>query len=131
MGRMGSGHGPLAVRRGGLILSETIHVLNAIGDAWREAQDGRRLNDVGPSDGAVIATIPRSSSLDVEDAVCAAESAQAAWGARSIEERAEMLDAIADAMEGTDAWLVSDEVYGPMVHDSRPAPLPSLSLIHI
>ena len=48
MGRMGSGHGPLAVRRGGLILSETIHVLNAIGDAWREAQDGRRLDDVGP-----------------------------------------------------------------------------------
>jgi len=37
-----------------------------------------------------------------------------------------MLDDIADAMEGTDAWLVSDEVYGPMVHDSRPAPLPSL-----
>ena len=37
-----------------------------------------------------------------------------------------MLDALADAMEGTDAWLVSDEVYGPMVHDSRPAPLPSL-----
>ena len=37
-----------------------------------------------------------------------------------------MLDALADAMEGTHAWLVSDEVYGPMVHDSRPAPLPSL-----
>ena len=37
-----------------------------------------------------------------------------------------MLDAIADAMKGTDVWLVSDEVYGPMVHDSRPAPLPSL-----
>jgi len=37
-----------------------------------------------------------------------------------------MLDALAKAMEGTDAWLISDEVYGPMVHDSRPAPLPSL-----
>ena len=47
----------------------------------------------------MIATIPRSSGLDVEDAVIAAESAQAAWGARSIEERAEMLDAIADVME--------------------------------
>ena len=70
-------------------MSETIHVLNAIGGAWHEAQDGRRLDDVGPSDGAVIATIPRSSNLDVEDAVIAAEAAQAAWGARSIEERAE------------------------------------------
>ena len=37
-----------------------------------------------------------------------------------------MLDALAKAMEGKDAWLISDEVYGPMVHDSRPAPLPSL-----
>ena len=37
-----------------------------------------------------------------------------------------MLDALAQAMEGTHAWLVSDEVYGPMVHDSRPAPLPIL-----
>ena len=36
-------------------MSETIHVLNAIGGAWHEAQDGRRLDDVGPSDGAVIA----------------------------------------------------------------------------
>ena len=36
-----------------------------------------------------------------------------------------MLDALAEAMEPTDAWLVSDEVYGPMVHDQRPAPRPS------
>ena len=37
-----------------------------------------------------------------------------------------MLDALASAMAGTDAWLVSDEVYGPMVHDGRTAALPSL-----
>lgn len=36
----------------------------------------------------------------------------------------EMLNALADAMEGTDAWLLSDEVYGPMVHDGREAPVP-------
>ena len=36
-----------------------------------------------------------------------------------------MLDALAEAMAPTDAWLVSDEVYGPMVHDQHPAPLPS------
>ena len=38
----------------------------------------------------------------------------------------DMLDALAKAMANTDAWLVSDEVYGPMVHDQRPAPLPAL-----
>jgi methionine aminotransferase len=37
---------------------------------------------------------------------------------------AAMLDALADAMDGTDAWLLSDEVYGPMVHDGREAPVP-------
>ena len=29
-------------------------------------------------------------------------------------------------MAGTHAWLMSDEVYGPMVHDGRSAPLPSM-----
>ncbi|MDG1675571.1 MAG: amidohydrolase [Flavobacteriales bacterium] len=37
---------------------------------------------------------------------------------------AAMLDALASAMDGTDAWLLSDEVYGPMVHDGREAPVP-------
>ena len=37
---------------------------------------------------------------------------------------AAMLDALADAMDGTDVWLLSDEVYGPMVHDGREAPVP-------
>ena len=37
---------------------------------------------------------------------------------------ATMLDALAEAMAGTDAWLLSDEVYGPMVHDGREAPVP-------
>jgi len=37
-----------------------------------------------------------------------------------------VLDLLADALEGTDAWLISDEVYGPMVHDGRTAPVPAL-----
>ena len=37
---------------------------------------------------------------------------------------AAMLDALADALDSTDAWLLSDEVYGPMVHDGRDAPVP-------
>ena len=37
-----------------------------------------------------------------------------------------MLDALANAMTGTEAWLMSDEVYGPMVHDGRSAPLPAM-----
>ena len=37
---------------------------------------------------------------------------------------ADQLDRLADALEGTDAWILSDEVYGPMVHDGREAPVP-------
>ena len=37
-----------------------------------------------------------------------------------------MLDALAETMDGTDAWLLSDEVYGPMVHDGRQSPVPWL-----
>ena len=37
---------------------------------------------------------------------------------------AAQLDRLADAMEGTDAWVLSDEVYGPMVHDGREAAVP-------
>jgi len=37
-----------------------------------------------------------------------------------------VLDLLADALDGTDAWLISDEVYGPMVHDGRTAPVPAL-----
>ncbi|MDA0903465.1 MAG: amidohydrolase [Bacteroidetes bacterium] len=35
-----------------------------------------------------------------------------------------LLDTLADSMEGTDVWLLSDEVYGPMVHDGRESPVP-------
>ena len=37
---------------------------------------------------------------------------------------AAQLDRLAGALEGTDAWVLSDEVYGPMVHDGRNAPVP-------
>ena len=37
---------------------------------------------------------------------------------------AAQLDRLADAMEGTEAWVLSDEVYGPMVHDGREAAVP-------
>ena len=37
---------------------------------------------------------------------------------------AAQLDLLADAVEGTDAWVLSDEVYGPMVHDGREAAVP-------
>ena len=80
-------------------MPEPIHVLNAIGGTWHEAHGGQRLDDVGPMDGTVVATLPRSNAEDVEAAVSAAEAAQRAWRAWPIMARADMLDRIADEME--------------------------------
>ena len=80
-------------------MAAPIHVLNAIGGTWQEAHNGQRMDDVGPMDGTVVATLPRSSAQDVEAAVVAAEAAQPAWGALPITARADMLDRIADEME--------------------------------
>ena len=44
-------------------MPEPIRVLNAIGGTWREAASTRRLDDVGPTDGAVIACIGDVSAL--------------------------------------------------------------------
>ncbi|DAC08005.1 MAG TPA: aldehyde dehydrogenase family protein, partial [Candidatus Poseidoniales archaeon] len=96
---MGPGHRSLALRRGGMTMPEPIHVLNAIGGTWAESHSGLRMDDVGPKDGTVVATLPRSNAEDVDAAVEAAEAAQPAWGARSIADRADMLDRIADVME--------------------------------
>ncbi len=63
--------------------------------------DGERLDDVDPATGALLARIPRSGAADVEAAVAAAEEALAdpRWAGASSEQRARLLDAVADAIE--------------------------------
>lgn len=80
-------------------MTAPVHVLNAIGGAWLESQSGQRMDDVGPNDGSVVATLPRSNAHDVDKAVKAAEAAQPAWGALPLAARADMLDRIADVMD--------------------------------
>ena len=53
-------------------------------------------DDISPLDGSVIASIPRTKS--VENAVEAAINAQSSWGSLSREERCDWLDKIADAL---------------------------------
>jgi aminomuconate-semialdehyde/2-hydroxymuconate-6-semialdehyde dehydrogenase len=74
-------------------------VHNHLGGAWRPARDGRTLDDHDPATGALLAQIPRSGPEDVDDAVQAAERAAASWARTSTPERADLLDAIASAIE--------------------------------
>ncbi|MCO4744001.1 MAG: aldehyde dehydrogenase [Proteobacteria bacterium] len=62
---------------------------------------GQYLDDLAPATGKVIAEIPRGSAEDVDAAVAAAKGALAgSWGTSTPAERADLCDAIADAIEG-------------------------------
>jgi aminomuconate-semialdehyde/2-hydroxymuconate-6-semialdehyde dehydrogenase len=75
-------------------------VLNHIGGRDVPARSGAVLEDHGPATGQVIATIPQSGADDVDDAVQAARAAlDGSWGRSSTAERADLCDAIADALE--------------------------------
>ncbi|WP_029429887.1 aldehyde dehydrogenase [Blastococcus sp. URHD0036] len=66
---------------------------------YRPPVDGEYLEDAtSPVNGAVVATIPRGSARDVDDAVKAAQAAQAGWARRAPAERGRILTAVGAAM---------------------------------
>ncbi|RMG14518.1 MAG: aldehyde dehydrogenase [Planctomycetota bacterium] len=73
---------------------------NWIGGRPTPPEGGERLDDLAPATGEVLARIPRSGPADVEAAVEAARGAlDGAWGRSSVEERARLLEAVADRLE--------------------------------
>ena len=76
-----------------------IKVMNYIGGEFCESSGGQRIDNIGPKDGKIIATIPRSGAEDVIRAVQSAKSAQKNWAALTLEERANWLHKIADKMQ--------------------------------
>ena len=76
-----------------------LDIQNFINGSFAHALDGATIEDFNPATAQCIATIPRSKSADVELAVSAAQSAQPAWTALTLEQRADWLDRIADALE--------------------------------
>ncbi len=74
-------------------------LMNYIDGSFVPAQSGDTIEDINPATGMVIAHIPRSTKADVEHAAASAKSAQADWNALTLEQRADWLDAIADALQ--------------------------------
>ena len=70
-----------------------------IGGELTAAVSGRRFEVVGPYNGDVIAHVPDGSSADVNRAVAAAKAAFPAWAATPALARAQLLRALADAVE--------------------------------
>lgn len=72
---------------------------NFIGGRPAPARSNERIDDTNPATGEVHAQIPRSRAQDVDDAVQAAKAAlHGEWGQSTQEERATLLEAIADRL---------------------------------
>ncbi len=70
-----------------------------IGDKWQQAADGRTLDMICPSDGAVIGTIARCGAVDVDEAVAAARQAfDGIWGRTNPADRGRVLTKIGVAI---------------------------------
>ncbi|MCB9678791.1 MAG: aldehyde dehydrogenase [Alphaproteobacteria bacterium] len=76
-----------------------MQLANYIGGRFQPALSGATLDDIEPATGERVAVVPASRAEDVDAAVRAArDAATGAWGAASTAERADLCDAIADAI---------------------------------
>ena len=73
-------------------------VQNFIGGEFVSPASGETLSNIGPATGREIARIPRSGAADVEAAVEAAATAADSWRRTPVDQRADLLVRIADAI---------------------------------
>ncbi len=85
-------------------------ILNYVGGTFTPSVRGGWVDKVGPATGAIIAQVARSDADDVAGAVAAADAARAgAWSAWTVNERADLLDAVADGLRARTEQLVAEE----------------------
>lgn len=84
---------------------------NYIGGKFVEPVSGNYFTDTSPMTGQTVAEFPRSDAKDIEQALDAAHAAAETWGKASVQERSNVLLAIADRMESklellalTESW---------------------------
>ncbi len=82
-----------------------------IGGGWEESSDGRTFESINPSNGEVLAEVPRASPADVDRAVRAAGEAFSDWGRTPARERARCLEAFADECERHGEELATLDAY--------------------
>ncbi len=104
-----------------------IELANHIDGKARPATSGATLDDIGPATGHVVASIPDSSAEDVDAAVGAARRAfEGSWGSASTAERADLCDAVADAIEAEiDRFAELESLdTGKPIHTARTIDIP-------
>lgn len=74
-------------------------IKNYINGEFINSKNDGGIDNINPATNEKIATIPRSSSQDIQDAVDACNLSKSSWSKLTITERAEWLDKIADELE--------------------------------
>ena len=76
-----------------------MELLNCIGGSWQPSSDGSTSEVINPATDETIATVPVSTTADVDAAVAAAAAAFPEWADKTPRERSEALFAVADVIE--------------------------------
>jgi aldehyde dehydrogenase len=99
---------------------------NFIGGKWLAPTQGKYRADLSPATAQPITEVADSTPEDVELALDAAHAAKDAWGEQSATERAEVLNAIADAIDANKEMLAVAESWenGKPVRETLNADLP-------
>ena len=99
---------------------------NFIGGKWLAPTHGKYRADLSPATARPITEVAHSSPEDVELALDAAHAAKDAWGEKSATERAEVLNAIADAVDANKEMLAVAESWenGKPVRETLNADVP-------
>src|ERR1700757_4829547 len=99
---------------------------NFIGGEWVAPTTGEYRENPTPSTGEPFCEVAQSGAEDIELALDAAHAAKEAWGRRSPAERAAVLNAVADAIEGNLEMLAVAESYenGKPVRETLAADIP-------
>src|SRR4029077_18011652 len=110
----------------GSIVSVEPRYENFIGGKWLAPTHGKYRVDLAPATAGPITEVADSTSEDVELALDAAHAAKDAWGEASATERAEVLNAIADAVEKNQEMLAVTESWenGKPVRETLAADIP-------
>ncbi|GAB2946498.1 acetaldehyde dehydrogenase ExaC [Hafnia psychrotolerans] len=99
---------------------------NFIGGEWVAPVKGQYYSNLTPITGEALCEVASSSKEDVELALDAAHGAKAAWGKRSVQERASILNRVADRMEQNLELLANAETWdnGKPIRETTGADVP-------
>jgi aldehyde dehydrogenase len=99
---------------------------NFIGGEWIPPAEGRYFTNLSPISGQPLCEVARSTAADVDKALDAAHAAKAAWGHRSLAERSDVLNRIADRIEQNLPLLAMVETLdnGKPIRETMAADLP-------